>query len=385
MICGPDVVVANWTYGVFLGHGCTINARTIAVSGCTLNVWQMEGSFANMRRAISSGATGSGHQANGGSGLLITEAQFVGNLGDGLRTEVGVSVYGEGPIFLGNQGMNVRVQESGDFYCSAGFSALSLGSGLYGSNAGATLNDFIIAANRAAGLDCNGHGDYVVNGSWITGNVSNNIDNISGTVSATKSNLTGAGNIGAYAALGGKILMTSSYVRGNVTGVYSDGSTILAASCQTQSATVVGRNSLIDVSTPVGTAPTLSGVARLNEYSINGNIIRDAAPASGFGVAGVRPNGGSNMSFFLGATSVQDMASIAAGARQALPADITVTGAATSGMVARVNSTYVNASVTFDAQIVAAATVRVYGYNNSGAAIDPPSATYTVIVEGFTA
>jgi hypothetical protein len=385
MICGPDVVVANWTYGVFLGHGCTINARTIAVSGCTLNVWQMEGSFANMRRAVNSGASDQGHQANGGSGLLITEAQFIGNLGDGLRTEVGVSVYGEAPVFLGNQGMNVRVQEGGDFYCSSGVNLLALGSGLYGSNAGATLNDFIIAANRSAGLDCNGHGDYVVNGSWITGNVSNNIDNFSATVSATNSNLTGSGNIGAYVTLGGKILMTSSYVRGNVTGTYADGGTILAVSCQNQSATVIGRNSFIDVSTPVGSAPTLSGVARLNEYSINGNIIRDSAPVTGFGVAGVRPNGGSNMSFFKGATSVQDCGSIAANGQLALPADITITGATTTGMTAEVSSNYVNANVTFIAQIVAADTVRVYAVNSSGGAIDPTNATYTVIVKGFTA
>jgi hypothetical protein len=384
MVCGDDVVVANWAYGAFLGHGCTLNARTIAISGGTLNMWLMEGAVANLRRAVISGATSSGVQANAGSALLVTEAQFISNGSDGLRTEVGVSVYGEGAVFLGNQGQNVRVQEGGDFYLSGGVSLLSVGSGLYGSNAGATLSDYIIGANRGAGLDCNGNGDYVANGSWITGNAANGVDNFSANVSLVKSNITGNGNIGAYAAIGGNTLATSAYMRGNVTSLYADGSTILAAGCQTQNATVVGRHSLIDVSTPVGAAPALSGVGRLNEYSSNGNIIRDSAPASGFSVAGLRTNGGSNMSFFKGVQSVQDMGSIPPnGGSLALPLDVTVTGA-TTGMVASVNSTYNNASVTFDAQVVAPDTVRIKGINSSAGAIDPPSATYSVIVQGFT-
>jgi hypothetical protein len=386
MVCGQDVVVANWAYNVFLGHGCILNARTIALSGGTLiNLWQMEGSFANVRRAVISGSAAHGHGVNGGSGALVTEAQFISNASDGLRAEVGATIYGEGAIFLGNQGMNIRVSEGGDFYCGGGVSMLAGVSGLIGVNAGATLNDFIVAANRASGIDCRGYGDYVMDGTWFTGNVSSGIVSTTANISALNSSITGNGGTGAYSISDGTILMNGSYQRGNALGIYSENSRVSAISCQNQPVQVGGRNAVIDVSTPVGPAPTLTGVTRINEYTNNGNIIRDAAPVSGFGVAGVRPNGGSNISFFKGVTSVQDCGSVAANGQLALPLDITITGANPVGMTAQVGSNYVDASITFIAQIVAADTVRVYAVNSSAGAINPGNATYTVTVTGFTA
>jgi hypothetical protein len=382
-VFGADVAVANWAYNIFLGHGCALNARTIAVSGGTLiNIWQMEGSFVNARRAVVSGASGTGQGLNGGSSALITEAQYIGNSGDGLRTEVGASIYGEGPVFIGNQGMNVRVNESGDFYSGGGVSFLSAGSGLYGSNAGASLNDFIIAANRSAGLDCNGFGDYAVNGSWITGNVANNIDNFSANVSAANSNLTGAGNIGAYCALGGTILMTGSYVRGNALGIYADSARIIAISCQAQNATAVGRETTIDLSTPVGPAVTLFGVNRLNEYSAAGSIIRDSN-ATAFGVSQIKLNGGSSMSFAKHAQLIFDPANLPA--NEQITFDMTVAGAAPTNMVPGVNSNGLPSGTTIGAHIPAADTVRVAIVNNTAAAINPGNSTWTVAVHGYAA
>lgn len=390
MITGPDFAVLDFAYNVFIGHGCNFQSRMGAFSsGTVVNVWLMEGGFANLRRAIVSGGTGSasGLLANLGSKVLITEARFVGNAGDGCRAESGAALYGEAPMAIANGVMNFRMNGKNTLVVSQGVSLLAGGSGVYYLEGGGKVTLSVLAANRSAGIDIQGPGGGS-NGpsNWITGNGANGVNCDSGEIKMATSWIVGNKNIGLYAYNGGKIRAASAFVTGNLASqVRADSEGYISIeSGYSPTLAVTGRMSRIDRTSTVNT-PTLSGVARVNEYTKDGAIIYDGASATGWNTTGLRPNGGANLTFIGRSSAAQDCGSVPANEQLALPADITITGALTTNMVAMVNCNAVDAGLSYTAKIVAADTVRVYVQNHTGGAIDPANATYTVIVFGVIA
>lgn len=80
----------------------------------------------------------------------------------------------------------------------------------------------------------------------------------------------------------------------------------------------------------------------------------------------------------LGASATLNFASIAAAAQEDLT--ITVTGAAANNAVILGLPTAPTAGIVFDAFVSAANTVTVRATNITGSAVDPASATYSVVV-----
>lgn len=395
MLTGPDFAVVEFAYNATVGHGCNLQARNAAFSGGTIvNVWAMEGGLVNLRRAVLSGGypaplqtnTPSGLLLNSGGVALITEALFVGNLGDGYRAEGGAVGYGETPRAVANGVMAFRSNDKSTLSISQPVILLSGGSGFYYADGGGKVSAAIVGANRSAGFDVQGPGGATGTGCWITGNVANGINARNGQISMSSSWIVGNKNIGVYALDNGEVRIPSCFVTGNIAAnVRADnGSFIAITNGYSPTLYVTGAQSRIDRTGTVNT-PTLSGVGRLNEYTKDGSIIHDASSATGWNTTGLRPNGGANLTFIGRSSAAQDCGNVPANQQLALPADITITGAATTGMVAMVNSNVVDAGLSFTAKIVAADTVRVYVQNHTGSAIDPPNATYTVVVLGVIA
>ena len=132
--CGDSVAICGWGRGAFLGLGCELQARrSHFVANNALGIWCLESSTLAIRECVVASTTnGRGVYLNAGSTALITDAQIVGNNGDGLVALDGCTVYGEIPNFFGNTGMNIRVTGNAGLHVNEGMNALSGQSGIFG-------------------------------------------------------------------------------------------------------------------------------------------------------------------------------------------------------------------------------------------------------------
>jgi hypothetical protein len=383
---GGFVAVLDWVFNIFNGAGSLIDARMIAAGGALLfNYYGLEGSELNARRAVFNGSSNNNVLVNSGARMLGTEAKIVGGNGDGIRLGAGASLYAESLFLIGNAIMGLR-SATPLIDISQGINLFSGASAFYMERgAGAKISNYIIAGAVSAGIDAQFSGLVHVNDTWITGNRANGINNNGGLVNADGSAVTGSGNIGSYILAQGETWFRGGFLRNAIVSMRSDGGgRHFAPGSRVPTAEVSGALSLIDLSSPLGSAATLTGVPRYNEITKDGAIILNGAASTGFGVPGIRIAGGSNTNFTLSVNSTQDCASVGAGLQLALPADVTVTGAAV-GMIVSVTSNLANEFLSYYGRVTAANTVRVYVINNSASAFDPPNATYTIKVEGFTA
>lgn len=386
-LTGPNFGIFDFYVNYFLGHGCTLDARMSAGSGAVLiNVWQMEGAEGNYRRFVNSGSGRLGLAINGAAGgALITEMHCVGNVDDGLRVEAGSSVYGEGPIFWGNGAMNVRLN-GGELKVSQAFFAMAAASNLYIDKGKAVVNECLFGAPRTHQIDAQSAVYYSADNSWLTGaGNSNGINNVNSKGHSNNAAIVGNKNIGVYVDNAGEHYGSALFTKGNAAATVrvDDGGRLWIPGASIADATVSGTGCMIDITGIVSPSPTLSGVARRNEMTKDGSVIRDGAASTGFGTAGLRVNGGANLSFLGFATSVTDVGSIPAG--EQVTFDITVTGATATGMGATANSNGVPAGVQLAAHIPTTNTVRLSLDNNTAGAIDPSNATYSTIVIGASA
>jgi hypothetical protein len=384
--CGGFVAVLDWQYNIMNGPGCFIDARGIASSGAiSFALYAFEASQTNLRRATMSGSIRQNMQINAGAHVLGTELKCVSGAQDGARFLTGSTLYAESFFLIGNGVMGLR-SFSASVEISIGANLWSGAAAFYIERAGTVdIADYIIAGAVGSGIDAQyGNRSYVVD-SWITGCRGNGINNVGSEVVADGTAITGSGNIASYNNNQGTTFIRNGFVRNAVVALRSDGGGIhYASGSRIPSVEVNGTRSIIDTTSPLGAAPTVAGVPRFNEITKDGSVILNGAAASGFGVPGIRIAGGSNTNFKQTVQSTQDCASVGAGLQLALPADITVTGAAV-GMIVTVTSNLGNEVLSYYGRVVSANTVRVYVINNSAGAVDPALATYTVSVEGFTA
>ncbi|MEP9374989.1 hypothetical protein [Mesorhizobium sp. KR1-2] len=382
-ITGPDVAIADWYVNAAVGHGCTLNARMIALSGATgVGLWQLEGSFANVRRAVMSGNGSHGHFISTGANAKITEASYVANFGDGLRRQSGGSFYGECPVFYGNGSMNVRLYGTGGAEMAQSANLLSNNAGIYSDHAEALLRDGLIAAARTRGIDAIGSPSLVVNATWVSGNRTVGVYCDGGCVIAEDSAVVGNGGGGVYARARGRLEANGAQVKQN--GAYQaradDGGRISLRGGSTTAVQVTGAESSIDITGLLGAAPTLTGVARLNEYTKDGAIIRDGAATAGFATPGLRVNGGDLLSLFKFISTAFSLPAVPAGGQVSF--DMTVPGAKTIGTTAMINANNLVAGLQASANVAATDTVRVVVSNHTGSSISNGSATWTIIVLG---
>jgi hypothetical protein len=296
-LCGPDFAVVDFDVNCYVGYGCSIDARMAAFSGASqICVWQAEGTFANLRRAVMSGSAGQGHAMNAGARAVITEARHVGNVSDGLRRDIGATAYGEAPMSWANGGMNYRISGAGGLHLSDGISALAAASTLYCDRSGARADRMILAAPRQGNIDCQDALHVSAPNSWITGSANANGVNGAGAVRVrvTSSGISGNKNIGVYAnQISTNLDVTGCYIVGTGSGTdirADNGGQINATSAYAAGTVQVSGNaSLIIITSALG-SPTLSGVARANEPSVNGSIIRNGT-ATVFNLPATKING----------------------------------------------------------------------------------------------
>lgn len=386
--CGDATAVNDWGRGAFLGLGNQLQARRSHFCGnVAFGVWAMEDSTTSLRESVISGNTGRGLYFNAASNALITDAQTVGNGGDGLTALDGCTIYGEIPNFFGNAGMNVRLTGTAGFHVNEGVNAMAGLSGIFGISSKADVSRVLFAANARENIELSAGCSFIAteatsSGSRAVGGSGRGLVLDDSTMTA--SGISIVGNAGAPATTSGasaRLSAPNAFTRGAVGGgvaATNMAEVLLSGGKPEAVSATIGARVLIAGVSPV---PTISGPARINETANDGALIFDGL-AAGFGVAALRVAGASVTapSFFAKATAVHNFPSIAAGAQSTV--DITVTGALTTGHTATASSNSIPAGLILCAFITSDNTVRVVAYNPTGSAIDPGNATLTVTVAG---
>lgn len=384
---GDGFAAVEWGRGAFVGTGGNLQSRRSHYCGnLNFGVWAMENATIGMREVVVSGTSGRGVQANAGAVLLFTEGQAVGNASDGVNLLDGATLYGEIPFFWQNGGMGLRIGGTAGCHLSNGAVGLNAASGVYAHfGAVCDLSLALFVGNARENLEAYGGATLYAAGLWSVGcrGTAGNGRGLyaeNARISAADCAITGnsGGPVELYGA-NSTLDAPASYMTGAAGGgvrVRSGASAVLSNGRPELVTAATGGEILIENVSP---APTVAGVARVNERANDGALVSTASGSS-TGVAALAINGGSRVTFFKMVTQVFDCPSIPAGGQQSTT--VTVTGAAISGMVALANSNSMLAGVSLSAHIASADTVTVTLNNNSGAAIDPGNATLTVIVIG---
>lgn len=388
MITGPDFAIADFPYNLVVGHGGVFNGRNSAnVDSTIVGAWVQEGGIFNGRRAHISGHGNIGMQVNGGGLALITEIRLFSNFADSLRTEVGAVVYGEAPFAWGAGSMNYRFAGHSAVDLSQGLSAMAGASCYYLDHVFGEIKDTIILCARQANIDGQGLRDFVISRNFISGAGANGINFVNCFGAAPGNAITGNGNIGVYGNGRGDVTMAGTYLRNNGAAFNADaradgGAKLILTASRVPNAQVSGNDSLIDVTGHLGGAPALTGVNGFNIQSANGSVIRDGlAAAAGF--ASLKINGGSTISFAKMVSTVFDLPAIPSG--EQVTFDVTVAGAAATGMTGAVNSNSIPAGVSLSQPVINAAdTVRITAVANIAGSPNPGNATWTVAVTGYS-
>lgn len=388
MCCtGDGFAAVEWGRGAFIGVGGNLQSRKSHYCGnLAFGVWALEGAKVGMREAIVSGNNGRGLQINAGSTLLFTEGHAAGNASDGVNMLDGATLYGEIPFFWQNGGAGIRLGGTTGCHISNGASGLNAASGLYAHfNALCDLSLALFVGNARENIEAYGNATIYGASMWSVGcrGTAGNGRGIyaeHARISATDCAINGnSGGPVELSGANGLLDAPTSYITGTANGgirVRKNARAVLTSGKPEAVTVATGGEILIDSVSP---APTISGVARVNERANDGSLVNTAA-ATSTGVSSLAVNGGSRVTFFKMVTQVFDCPSIAAGGQQTTT--VAVTGALTSGMVALVNSNSVPAGVSLSAHILSADTVTVTFNNNSAGALDPGNATLTVVVIG---
>ncbi|UZD96277.1 hypothetical protein LOY64_04515 [Pseudomonas corrugata] len=169
VLFGENVGITRFGRGAMVGHGCLLNARKVAfTNNREIGVWALEGSFANLRRSIITGDD-NGLNINPGATAKITEIIVVGCQGDGIRSEAGATVYGEGPALVSNTGMNYRGLDTHRAHFTDGVSLAAGLSGAYLAGASARLDRMVIGASSRSGVEMAEDAQLIMDKGWISG------------------------------------------------------------------------------------------------------------------------------------------------------------------------------------------------------------------------
>lgn len=381
---GDNVGISGWGRGAFVGHGCVLQARSLAISGCVdFGAWLMESATFNAREIIISGTNGRGLYVNAGSIVLGTEMQCHGNASDGVVVLEGGTFYGEIPMFWGNIGMNIRATGASFMHLNEGVSGLSSQSGIYASNAKGDLSRMLIICNSrnnielldGSSFDAEGITSAGCRGGSGNGHGALVEDSVLRAKQASFNNNNGRPF--EVFGLDASLTLTSGFVAGATSGRSTlHGRARLSSSILPSIAVATGARVFVDGVSP---APSVSGVARINEMSNDGSLVTDLAGSS-HGFQAIQFNGNEPFSFFRRGTVVFDYPSIAAGGSAFT--DIPVTGVIASGHVALANSNSMQDGIVLSARIPTNGTVRIFAHNPSTAAINPGNATISWVVMG---
>lgn len=384
-LTGPDFGVAQFFHNVTVGHGCYLSCRMGAFSGATgFDMWNMEGSFASVRRAVFSGAGSIGQSVNTGASVKFTEARHVNCVGDGLRLQAGATAYAEAPMAVGNGGMNYRLLGAGGFEIAQGVNYLSGASAFYLIGATVEIKDSLIASSRLNGVDDQSAIKGEFSNCWITGHGSNGCTSY-GKTAFPNSAIIGCGNIGLHALDGGEIDARRATVLQNTSAQVRAGSNgeVIFDAGYTTALQIAGHNAEISAASVLGN-PSLSGVARFNEFTTSGSIIRDGA-AAGVGFSGLRVSGGGLLNFFARVAQAHHFNGGTQVANGAAAPSVTVP---ITGVTTAMTPTVTLNSLPDGWMLVAicvAGGVRVQAFNLSGSAASIGNGTLNINVFGSAA
>lgn len=241
VLFGENVGITRFGRGAMVGHGCLLNARKAAfTNNREIGVWAIEGSMANLRRCVITGDD-NGLNVNPGATAKITEIIVVGCQGDGIRSEAGATVYGEGPALVANTGMNYRGLDTHMAHFTDGVSIAAGLSGVYLAGASGRFDRMVIGASSRSGVEMAEDAHLIIDKGWISG-TSN----------------TGGQGFGINFGAGSRVLATN-------TAIVSNNSNDL------QIGTAIGVEAVMSACN----YNTLSGVTRVNSPSSNGSVVWD--------------------------------------------------------------------------------------------------------------
>lgn len=372
--CGDGIAICGWGRGAFLGLGCELQARrSHFVANNAFNIWCLESSILAIRECvITSAVNGRGVYLNAGSTALITDAQVVGNNGDGLVLLDGCTVYGELPNFFANTGMNIRATGNSGLHVNEGVNALAGQSGIFGVAARMDISRCLFIANAREGIELSDGCNVMATGVYISGGRATagsgrGIVNTNSRVIAP--DMSAVGNAGAPVVNTG--IMTTfdaatSWIRGTAGIVTTQSARTKLTGSKVESVTSsIGSYVLIDSVTPV---PAIVGPARVNETSIDGSIVTDgAATATSFSV--LKVNNGASVSKALQLQQAVNFGTVAANSSSSQT--VTITGAAIGDMVSVSSATaaLIPDGLYIDATVSAANTVTVRLQNRTAAGV----------------
>ncbi|WP_159285821.1 phage tail fiber protein [Pseudomonas mediterranea] len=257
---GENVGVTRFGRGAMVGHGCLLNARKVAfTNNLEIGVWALEASIANLRRCIITSGS-NGLNVNPGATAKVTEMIACGCGGDGIRTEAGAVVYGEGPASVANEGMNYRILDSHLAHFTDGVSLLAGLSGFYLAGGSARLDREVVGASSRSGIEMVEDAHVMMDKGWVSG-TSN----------------TGGQGFGVNLGNGCRFSASNTSVRAN-------NSTDIFVS----SAAIAAEATLLTCH-----YGTFAGVDRLNSPTGKGNVVWDGAESdTGSSVPTISSSGG---------------------------------------------------------------------------------------------
>jgi len=388
---GNGFSAVSWGRGAFVGNGCVLQTRRSHYSGnLDFGVWVLEGATANLREVVVSGTNGRGVQINSNSTLLFTEGHSVGNASDGLSSEAGTSIYAEIPCFWSNGSMGMRFTGGTGFHVNEGVTGSNGASGVF-SSAGASgeMARMLSCGNARENFEFIENAQIYAAEIWSTGarGTVGSGYGIFAAESAVVANgcalINNAGGPGYFSGTTAVLDAPASYIK----GTQNDGLNILSMAKSRLSSGIVeelnvtlGATVYVDGVSP---APTLNGVARLNEISARGAVVKNDSSTDGVGVSALRINGGDVANRML--TKLVSINFGTVNAHTTASATETVTGSETDDvvMVGISNQGSIPDGVVFVAAVTAADTVTVKCINTTAGNIAVNAQSLRLVVLGF--
>lgn len=389
---GDGFASVGWGRGAFLGNGCVMQTRKSHFCGnIDFGVWILEGAVGNLRECIVAGNSGRGIQLNASSTLLFTEGHAIGNGGDGVTCEAGSTIYSEIPVFSHNAGFGIRFTGTMGFHVNEAVTIVNQASGVYSSAAAnGEINRMLLAGNFRENIEVIEGSHIIANELYATGSTGS-----TGTgrgvychesqITLNDAAITGNKNGPAY-FFGAKtsIDAAKSYMKGTTgSGISVNNMARVALSgskCDLITAGV-GVTVLIDGVSPV---PSVSGVARVNEYSSKGSIVKNDSTTDGISFEIFKVAGGDGVKKLLTSLNTLSFGTIAAGS--SATATVTITGAATidTAFISICNAgSLAPAGITLDAAVTSPNSVLIRAQNFSTGPITISTISIRTTVVGF--
>jgi hypothetical protein len=370
---GAGFALIGWGRGVFAGIGCSAQLRKSHILNSTaFGVWALEGTNVALRECVVGSTLGRGAQLNSGSTSIITASWFQGNTSDNINIVAGATAYGEIIVVYGAGVMGVR-NDGANFDAPEGFYGSCTGSGYFSTgSATATLSRALIVGNARNNIEISENSLVAVVETTSVGSLGTTGSGFG--ITATDCILSGLGlnsygNASTAVSLSGPFscMNTPAAFLSNVS--YSQLSRAVLTGSKLSSTVGItvasGATVLADSITPT---PGISGVARFDEYAINGAMISTGSAATAYGINTLRVNGGALLTKVLTASQVASFGTVAANSSTSIT--ITVTGASVGDVVtvSSVSGLSVD-GIIMDAAVTATNTVTVRAQNRTGAGI----------------